>query len=275
MLPGPSVLSSGYNSLLVILLSFFLRPWNAPKNNASNTIYIFSESRNCLSEICLFSSNWGKMHVWNKKCIISGKFDCTRKYREQAEHGERTALENEREGRYTFGGRLEGREGRRGGGRRKRSDNPSKLTPSSAPGEMQIWSICHVCLGILILVRGWGFSLAALWRLPDPPAFLSPAFPSLAKSTTPRDRPRWAENCLRIGCRSGFRDPATFSSFILPFPPFSRKEVDKNGAWAIRLKTGVRNFFGYISRVSPEPACLYFISRSIAISYLALVISTI
>lgn len=137
-----------------------------------------------------------------------------------------------------------------GGGRRKRSDNPSKLTPTSAPGEMQIWSICHVCLGILILVRGWGFSLAALWLLSDPPAFLSrrPFLPSKVDDSP--DRPRWAENCLRIGCRSGFRDPATFSSFILPFSPFSRKEVDKNGVRAIRLKTGVRNFFGYISHVS-------------------------
>lgn len=59
----------------------------------------------------------------------------------------------------------------------KRSDNPSKLTPATAPGEMQIWFICHVCLGILIPVRGWGFSLAALWFLSD--LFLPFLLPSL------------------------------------------------------------------------------------------------
>jgi len=95
-----------------------------------------------------------------------------RENREQAERAshKRMALKNE----YTSEERLK----QDGGGRRKRSDNPSKLTPTSAPGEMQIWSICHVCLGILILVRGWGFSLAALWLLSDPPAFLLPSFPS-------------------------------------------------------------------------------------------------
>lgn len=163
--------------------------------------------KNARKKICYFGEIW-----------LSAKIESER----SASRKRRTALENERDGRYARpeeGRRVE-KEG--GGGRRKRSDNPSKLTPTSAPGEMQIWSICHVCLGILILVRGWGFSLAALWLLSDPPAFLSRQSFLPSEVDDSPDRPRWAENCLRIGCRSGFRDPATFSSFILPFPPFLR-----------------------------------------------------
>lgn len=152
-----------------------------------------------------------------------------------------------------------------GGGRRKRSDNPSKLTPTSAPGEMQIWSICHVCLGILILVRGRGFSLAALWLLSDPPAFLSPSFPRQS-----RRLPGTARGERRIACELavargfGMLQLSRPSSFR--FLRSSRKEVDKNGVASDTPKNRRQKLFRlYITLISPEPVRLvfYFVTLSL------------
>lgn len=128
---------------------------------------------------------------------------------------------------------------------------------------MQIWSICHVCLGILILVfAGEVF----LWQLYG-------SFPTRAsrphRSFLPSkvddfpDRPRWAENCLRIGCRSRFRGSlaAAFSSFLLPFPPFSRKEGSRQKRHVrdtLRKKNKPSNGFSVV-HFARKRACLYFI----------------